>query len=147
MWCINSNTTITRDQFTILPMPDIVRNHITSLALSEGFTRGADPIVDQVPRVDDTTDVVQPEMMDIVNRNNMLPADETSILPEAGVNSVEHVSIDSDEPAFDEPVIQESPVIQEDPVEANTTFSTRQSARSNRGKTPSRFSDYNLVSD
>ena len=43
MWCLGINTTITKDQFKILSMPDLVVTHITSLAAMEGLTRGIDP--------------------------------------------------------------------------------------------------------
>ena len=36
MWCLARNATITRDQFKILPMPDLVVTYITSLAESQG---------------------------------------------------------------------------------------------------------------
>jgi hypothetical protein len=45
MWCLAINATIARDQFKILPMPDLVVAHITSLAESQGYTRGIDPDV------------------------------------------------------------------------------------------------------
>ena len=45
MWCLATNATVTRDQFKILPMPDLIVTHITSIAASEGFTRAIDPDV------------------------------------------------------------------------------------------------------
>jgi hypothetical protein len=54
MWCLATNATITRDQFKILPMPDLVVAHITSLAESQGYTRGIDPDVSPlVVEIDD----------------------------------------------------------------------------------------------
>ena len=35
MWCLATNATVTRDQFKILPMPDLIVTHITSIAASE----------------------------------------------------------------------------------------------------------------
>ena len=39
MLCLATNRTITRDQFKVLPMPDLVIQHITAIAASEGYTR------------------------------------------------------------------------------------------------------------
>ena len=43
MWCLSTDHVVTRDQFKIIPMPDIIVNYITSKAISEGYSRGADP--------------------------------------------------------------------------------------------------------
>ena len=45
MWCLATNATVTREKFKILPMPDLIVTHITSIAASEGFTPGIDPDV------------------------------------------------------------------------------------------------------
>ena len=45
MWCLRNNSTVIRDHFIILPMPDLVIAHITALANSQGYERGLDPEV------------------------------------------------------------------------------------------------------
>lgn len=42
MWCLATHQTVIKDQFKILPIPDLVIQHITSLAASEGYTRDTD---------------------------------------------------------------------------------------------------------
>ena len=40
MWCLATNDTVIRDQFTILPIPDLVITHIDSIATNEGYAPG-----------------------------------------------------------------------------------------------------------
>ena len=42
MWCLATHQTVIKDQFKILPIPDLVIQHITALAASEGYTRDTD---------------------------------------------------------------------------------------------------------
>ena len=37
MWCLLQSSTIIRDQFIILPIPDLVAAHITALANQKGY--------------------------------------------------------------------------------------------------------------
>ena len=67
---------MTRDQFTVLPMPSLAIDYINSLAPEEGYTRGFDPeIADHFPPDNDlaTVDVPLPEMMDIDSRADAMP--------------------------------------------------------------------------
>ena len=43
MWCLATNATVTRDQFKILPMPDLIVTHITSIAESQAFNANHQP--------------------------------------------------------------------------------------------------------
>lgn len=85
MWCLSAKTTITRDQFKILPMPDLVVTHITSLAALEGFTRGIDPDVDPLETDTDDGDML-PNIMAIGSRGRAVQlADHNAMAPDAGV--------------------------------------------------------------
>ena len=62
-----SHITITRDQFVILPMPDMVASYITATS-SQGFERGInpdlEPLQDDDGEVSDDLDALQlPQMM------------------------------------------------------------------------------------
>jgi hypothetical protein len=47
MLCLSTNKIVTRDQFRISPTPSLVCDHITAMAKSEGYIRGADPTIGQ----------------------------------------------------------------------------------------------------
>ena len=90
MWCLATNATVTRDQFKILPMPDLVVAHITLLAESQGYTRGIDPDVGPLEVDNDDRDMQLaaplPDMMAIDGRNGVVQlADHYVIAPAAGV--------------------------------------------------------------
>lgn len=88
-----TNAIITRDQMKILPMPDLVITHITSLAASESFIRGIDPDVGALEsKIDDDRDMhlaaPLPDMMAIGDRDGDVQlADHYAIAPDAGVYS------------------------------------------------------------
>ena len=90
MWCLATNHTVTRDQFTILPTPDLVITHIDSIATSEGYSRGKDPIngpLETDPRdLDDLSPL--PTMMALPKDSGDVIhlADNTSIVSDEGVN-------------------------------------------------------------
>jgi hypothetical protein len=91
MWCLDTNATVTRDPFKILPMPDLVVAHITSLAASEGFTRGIKPDVGPLEIDNDDRDLQLaaplPDMIPIDIRNKAVQlADHDEIAPAAGVD-------------------------------------------------------------
>jgi hypothetical protein len=90
MWSLATNATVTRDQFKILPMPDFVVAHITSLAESEGYTRGIDPVVGPLEVDNDVRDMQLaaplPDMMAIDGRIAVVQlANHYVIAPAAGV--------------------------------------------------------------
>jgi predicted lactoylglutathione lyase len=88
-WCLSTNHTVTRDQFRVLPMPDLVVSHITSLAASEGYTRGFDPDVGplEMDLRDPQVAAPLPDMMNIDGRAGIMQlADHYAIAPDAGVN-------------------------------------------------------------
>jgi hypothetical protein len=95
MLSLRSNQVVTRDQFVILPMPDIVVKKITEQAHRQGYTRGEDPTL-EFPEIieDETNDGRLPEMMTIDGRDDARqePArdeaatDADEIAPPAGVS-------------------------------------------------------------
>jgi hypothetical protein len=94
MCCLGTNASITRDQFKILLMPDLVVAHIPSLAASEGFTRGIEPDVGHLEIGNDDRDMQLaaplPDMMPIDDRNEAVQlADHDAIAPAAGVDYYE----------------------------------------------------------
>jgi hypothetical protein len=71
MLSLRSNQVVTRDQFVILPMPDIVVKKITEQAHRQGYTRGEDPTLESSEIIEDeTTDGQLPEMMTIDGRDD-----------------------------------------------------------------------------
>ena len=96
MLSLRSNQVVTRDQFVLLPMPDIVIKKITEQAHRQGYTRGEDPTLEFPDIVEDETcDGRLPEMMTIDGRDDehqglarheiAVDADET-VAPPAGVS-------------------------------------------------------------
>ena len=99
MLCLATNRTITRDQFKVLPMPDLVIQHITAIAASEGYTR--DTNLDLGPSVepDHDHDMQQlaplPDMIAIDGRSGTVQlADHSAIAPDEGVNDNDRVDAD-----------------------------------------------------
>ena len=64
MLSLRSNQVVTRDQFVLLPMPDLVVQKITEQAHRQGYTRGEDPTL-EFPDIleDEAYDGQLPEMM------------------------------------------------------------------------------------
>jgi predicted lactoylglutathione lyase len=91
MWCLATDHTITRDQFQILPMPDLVIQHITSLAASEGYLRTTDldlgAITTTTPDQDLQTTAPLPDMTPIDRPGIVQLADHYVITPDEGVNN------------------------------------------------------------
>ena len=71
VWMLSLRTgkIVTRDQFMIQPMPDIVIDKLAEQAARQGYTRGADPTL-EFPNVleDELNNSLLPEMMDIDGR-------------------------------------------------------------------------------
>lgn len=91
MWCLATNHTVTRDQFTILPIVDLVNTHIDSIATSEGYSRGRDPIIGPLevdPRdLDDLSPL--PTMIALPKDSGVVHlADDPLIIPYEGVNGL-----------------------------------------------------------
>jgi Reverse transcriptase (RNA-dependent DNA polymerase) len=107
MWCLATNAVVTRDQFKILPMPDLVIAHITSLAEAQGYTRGNDPDIGPLETDRDDRDLQLaaplPDMMAIEGRNGVVQlADNYAIAPAAGVYDDE--AIQEPAPPIDESI-------------------------------------------
>ena len=90
MWCLRHNSTIIRDQFVILPMPDLVAAHITAIANQQGYQRGLNPDVGPL-QFDDRDEQHNaafqlPNMMAIDGRaDGVHLADNHHLVAEAGV--------------------------------------------------------------
>ena len=82
MLSLRSNQVVTRDQFVILPMPDIVIKKITEQAHRQGYTRGEDPTL-EFPDIieDETNDWRLPEMMTIDGRDDASQEPAVTRLP------------------------------------------------------------------
>ena len=92
MRCLVTDHTTARDQFQILPMPDLVIQHITSLAASKGYRRTTDldlgVITATTPDQDLQTTAPLPDMMPIDNLPRIVQlADHYVITPDEGVNN------------------------------------------------------------
>ena len=106
MLSLKTNKVVTRDQFVILPMPDIVVEKITKQALRQGYSRGEDPTL-EFPAVleDDANDGLLPDMMNIDGRADELGGDvqehavaADDLAPPAGVSA--HPKVQDAAPAI-----------------------------------------------
>ena len=93
MWCLRHDSTVTRDQFVILPMPDMVASYITAIASSQGYQRGLDPdlgpLQDDDRDVNDELDALQlPQMMPIDGRAAGVHLADNDVVADAGVVDV-----------------------------------------------------------
>ena len=92
MWCLATNHTVIKDQFTVLPMSDLVIQHINELAASEGYTRDTDLGLGPLAAADADQDLQLaaplPDMMAIDGRSGLVHlADHSAIAPEEGVDN------------------------------------------------------------
>ena len=142
MWCLATNATVTKDQFKILPMPDLVVTHITSLAATEGFKRGTDPDVGPLEADNDDRDMQLaaplPDMMAIDGRNGVVQlADHYAIAPAAGVYNDE--AVQGPEPPNDQSnddPIPEDPIPEDDTA---TAFAPQQAQIPTSTSTPPQY--------
>ena len=91
---------VTRDQFVIQPMPDLVIVKITELAIRQGYSRGVDPTL-EIPDVleEEVDNAFLPDMMEIDVRINepeepvdlVNAAGENTLAPPVGVSDLERV--------------------------------------------------------
>jgi hypothetical protein len=74
MLSLSTMKIITRDQFTVLPMPDLVISYLNNLAEEEGYSRGDYPSLG--PLQDDENDLpdltMMPTMMNIDSRPDVM---------------------------------------------------------------------------
>ena len=89
MWCLSTKTVLTRDQFRILPMPDLVCEYISRQAFLEGYTKrcfdvGIVPTSEEA--VTDSPDPALPSMMHIDGREIPRAADIEAVSLELGVD-------------------------------------------------------------
>ena len=56
VWTLGTKQVKERDQFRVLPTPDIVIAHLNKLATSDGYSRGSDPSLDCSVPLDDEDD-------------------------------------------------------------------------------------------
>ena len=89
MLSLSTMKIITRDQFTVLPMPDLVISYLNNLAEAEGYSRGDDPSLGPLQDVeDDLPDLsMMPTMMDIDSRPDIMQhVPQYYVPPAAGVD-------------------------------------------------------------
>ena len=72
MWCLETHQTVISDQFKILPIPDLVIQHITSLAASEGYTRDTDLDLGPLDVPPDHQEAPLSDMMTIDGRSGLV---------------------------------------------------------------------------
>jgi len=110
MWCLSTKTVVTRDQFRILPMPDLVCEYISRQAYLEGYTEKCFDVGIVIAEAGvDLPDHMLPSMMHIdgreipqavdqlelgVNVDNM--PDVSDNIPDVGVQSVIDVADETD---------------------------------------------------
>ena len=144
MLSLRTNKIVTRDQFVIQPMPDIVINKITELATRQGYTRGADPTL-EFPHVleEDVDEGTLPDMMEIDGRldkheelDNVDAAAE--LATSAGMDMPLDVHVKGPVAAqpipelisphpIDGPAVE--PIVSENPIRRGVRWSQRLSAR------------------
>ena len=100
MLSLRSNQVVTRDQFVLLPMPDLDVQKITEQAHRQGYTRGEYPTL-EFPDIleDETHDGQVPEMMTIDGRDDVpqkiahheIAVDDDEIALPAGVSVTAHI--------------------------------------------------------
>ncbi len=78
---------VTRDQFVIQPMPELVIVKITELATRQGYSRGVDPML-EIPGVleEEVDDALLPDMVEIDVRINE-PEEPVDLVDTAGANT------------------------------------------------------------
>ena len=103
MLCLSTNSVVTRDQFRVLPMPDLVVRHLNSIAESEGYTRGLDPTVGDLEPDHRPTDVTVP-LPDMLRIDGNVPQDQSmsTTTPEVGVDEETAASQSASSTAWDE---------------------------------------------
>jgi hypothetical protein len=102
MLSLSSKKIITRDQFTVLPMPDLVISYLNNLAEAEGYSRGDDPSLGPLQDVeDDLPDLTKmPTMMDIDSRPDIMQhVPQYYVPPAAGVDGYIRDAVQPREPA------------------------------------------------
>jgi hypothetical protein len=78
---------VTRDQFIIQPMPELVIAKITEVAARQGYSRGQDPTL-EVPDVleEELDDALLPDMMEIDGR--AIEAEPIELMDAAGAETL-----------------------------------------------------------
>jgi hypothetical protein len=79
---------VTRDQFRVLPTPDLVASHLTSLAEAEGYVRGMDPTVGDLEEDLRPPAVPLPTMLRF--DENVPLQQSVPVAPDVGVENVDH---------------------------------------------------------
>jgi hypothetical protein len=148
MWCLATQTVITRDQFRILPMPDLVCRYISQAAESEGYTiKSFDIGVTSSLPVAAAAVPLLPAMMPIDGRITQVEPEDTL---ELGVN-------EEDKPGPDAVDDQSAPDAVDDQSALDTVEAPENNADqgvlplelpTDRGRTrhlPNKLSDYVLI--
>jgi hypothetical protein len=88
MWTLRTKKVVIRDQFRVLPIPDIVIAHLDQLATADGYSRGSDPSLEN-PLPPDIEDDIEDDIADAIQKLPALPdmmpidgrADAAAVLP------------------------------------------------------------------
>lgn len=145
MLSLRTNKIVTRDQFVIQPMPDIVINKITELANRQGYTRGADPTL-EFPHVleEDVDNGTLPDMMEIDGRldkpEELANADDAVAEPPTPAGVDEPLNVHVEGPVVAQPIPElvgphpidgqaVEPTVSEHPIRRGVRWSQRLSAR------------------
>lgn len=75
MWSLSTRKVITRDQFRVVPMPDVVCEYITGLARKQGYTLRDDPILGEAVLPADSEDSEDNEPVPLETLPTMQPID------------------------------------------------------------------------
>jgi hypothetical protein len=75
VWTLRTKQVKVRDQFRVLPTPDIVIAHLNKLAASDGYSRGSDPLLDSSIPLDDEDDDIEGVLQQLPALLDMMPID------------------------------------------------------------------------
>ena len=75
VWTLRTKQVKVRDQFRVLPTPDIVIAHLNKLAASDGYSRGSDPSLDSSVPLDDEDDDIEDVLQQLPALPDMMPID------------------------------------------------------------------------
>jgi len=78
VWTLRTKKVVIRDQFRVLPMPDIVIAHLDQLATADGYSRGSDPSLEKFlppDNEDEIEDDIADAIQELTALTDMMPID------------------------------------------------------------------------
>ena len=78
VWTLRTKKVVIRDQFRVLPMPDIVIAHLDQLATADGYSRGSDPSLENFlppDNEDEIEDDIADAIQELTALTDMMPID------------------------------------------------------------------------